>query len=32
VRSFEVLVDGRSMHGWDAVVRALTGRPDSGLA
>ena len=31
VRSFAVLVDGRPARSWGAAVRALTGRPDSGL-
>jgi hypothetical protein len=31
VRSFTVLVDGRPVPTWGAAVRALTGRPDSGL-
>src|SRR3954470_4189876 len=31
VRSFQVLVDGKSMPDWGDVVRGLTGQPDSGI-
>jgi hypothetical protein len=31
VRSFQVRVDGRPVRTWSAAVRALTGKPDSGL-
>jgi len=31
VRAFRVLVDGRPVQTWGAVVRSLTGAPDSGV-